>query len=203
MIQNVESLLWVINLGCIDLNPWYSRCDDTNRPDFLYFDLDPVEGTPFPKVLESALIVRDALAKLGMKSFAKTTGATGVHIVVPIARGPVQKSVWTFAKAFAVALAAQHPRILTSEYRIALRPKGRVLVDYNQNAWNRTLASVYSVRPSTRPTVSTPLSWSEIERGVKVSDFDIHNVPERIREIGDLWKPVLAKRGRFKLESVL
>jgi bifunctional non-homologous end joining protein LigD len=133
----------------------------------------------------------------------KTTGSSGCHIYVPIQRGPTQKQVWTFAKALALALAAQHPKLLTAVYRVADRPAGRVLVDYNQNAWGRTLSSVYSVRPKPRAPVSAPLTWAEVEEGVALADFRIDNVPERLREIGDLWKPLVAARGRFKLEKVL
>lgn len=101
MVQDLSSLLWIINLGCIDLNPWYSRCDDVDRPDILNFDLDPGEGAGFDKVCETALRVRDALLKLKIPSFPKTTGSSGIHIYVPIVRGPLQKQVWTFAKNFA------------------------------------------------------------------------------------------------------
>jgi len=203
MVQDVASLLWVVNLGCIDLNQWYARCDDVDRPDYLHFDLDPGPGVKFPKVLEAALIVREALETLGMSPLVKTTGSKGVHVYVPIKRAPLQKKVWTFAKALAQALAAKHPKLLTSEYRIADRPKGRVLVDYNQNAWGRTLASIYSPRPKPGATVSTPVTWREIERGVSIEDFHIGNVPARVKKLGDLWKPLLAVRGRFDLEQVL
>jgi bifunctional non-homologous end joining protein LigD len=203
MVQDLASLLWIVNLGCIDLNQWYARCDDVHRPDYLHFDLDPGPGVKFARVLESALIVRDALEALEMSPLVKTTGSKGVHVYVPIERGPLQKRVWTFAKALAQALAGKHPKLLTSEYRIADRPKGRVLVDYNQNAWGRTLASIYSPRPKPRATVSTPVTWEEIERGVAIEDFHIGNVPARVRELGDLWKPLLVARGRFDLERVL
>jgi bifunctional non-homologous end joining protein LigD len=203
MVQGLASLLWVVNLGCIDLNQWYARCDDVDRPDYLHFDLDPVKGVRFPRILTAALAVREALDALGMKPLVKTTGSSGVHIYVPIVRGPTQKQVWTFAKALAQALAAKHPKLLTAEYRIAARPAGRVLVDYNQNAWGRTLASIYSVRPTPRATVSTPITWKEVEAGVALGDFRIDNVPARLRKVGDLWQPLLAKRGRFPLEEVL
>jgi len=203
MVQDVASLLWVVNLGCIDLNQWYARCDDVDRPDYLHFDLDPGPGVKFPKVLEAALVVRDALEALEMSPLVKTTGSSGVHVYVPIERGPLQKRVWTFAKALAQALAAKHPKLLTSEYRIADRPKGRVLVDYNQNAWGRTLASIYSARPKKGASVSTPVTWREIERGIAIEDFTIRNVPARVKKLGDLWKPLLAARGRFDLERVL
>src|SRR5689334_3670654 len=139
-VQDLPSLLWLVNLGCIDLNPWYARCDDIDRPDYLHFDLDPAEGAGFAEVLETALIVRAALVELGMEPLVKTSGSTGVHVYVGIRRGPLQKQVWTFAKALAQRLARKHPQLITAEYLIAKRPKGRVLVDYNQNAWGRTLA---------------------------------------------------------------
>jgi bifunctional non-homologous end joining protein LigD len=205
VVNDLASLLWVVNLGCIDLNQWYARCDDVDRPDYLHFDLDPVKkgGVTFAKVLDAALVVRDALETLGMHPLVKTTGSAGAHIYVPIVRGPTQKQVWTFGKALAQALAARHPKLLTAEYRIAERPAGRVLVDYNQNAWGRTLASIYSPRPKPRASVSTPLTWAEVEKGVKIEDFRIDNVPARLRKIGDLWKPLLSAKGRFRLDRIL
>ncbi|HUF36261.1 MAG TPA: hypothetical protein VMN37_09935 [Gemmatimonadales bacterium] len=118
-------------------------------------------------------------------------------------RGPVQKDVWRFAEALARRLAGEHPALVTAEYRIARRPRGRVLVDYNQNAWGRTLASVYSVRPTEGATVSAPVTWEEVESGIEIGDFRIDNVPARVRKLGDLWKPLLATRGRFRLEEAL
>jgi bifunctional non-homologous end joining protein LigD len=203
MVQDVLSLLWVVNLGCIDLNPWYARCDDIDRPDYLHFDLDPGPAASFAQVRETALVVREALEAMGMRPLVKTSGSSGMHLYVAIARGPRQKDVWRFAKALAWKLAQQHPKLITAEYRIADRPRGRVLVDYNQNAWGRTLASVYSVRPTEEATVSTPVTWQEVERGVEIEDFRIDNVPARIRRRGDLWQPLLAARGRFRLEDVL
>ena len=203
MIQDLASLLWVVNLGCIDLNQWYARCDDVDRPDYVHFDLDPVPGASFDKVLETALIVREALHALKMPTLAKTTGSKGIHIYVPIVRGPTQKQVWTFAKSLAQTLESRHPKVITAEYRIAKRPRGRVLVDYNQNAWGRTLASVYSVRPKPLATVSTPVTWAEIEGGIRIEDFTVENVPVRLRSVGDLWKPLLAKRGRFDMDAFL
>lgn len=203
MAQDLASLLWLINLGCIDLNQWYAPCDDVNRPDCLNFDLDPGDEAPFESVRETAALVRAELERLGMKPIAKTSGASGIHVYVPIVRGPLQKQVWTFAKAFARRMEQARPDLVTAEYRIADRPKGRVLVDYNQNAWGRTLASVYSVRPVPDATVSTPVTWEEIEQDVEIGDFTIRTVPARLRKRGDLWKPVLAPRGRFPLAEVL
>jgi len=202
VIDDLAALLWVINLGCIDLNPWYARCDEVDRPDYLHFDLDPGESS-FAMVREVALLVRDGLAALGMTSYAKTTGSKGMHVYVPILRGPSQHDVWAFAKEFALAFARHTPELTTVAYKKDKRPKDRVLVDYNQNRWGATLASVYSVRPAPRATVSAPLAWEEIEAGAQIDDFRIDNMPARIKKLGDLWKPVDAKRGRFDLAKLL
>ena len=202
MIDDVPSLLWVINLGCIDLNQWYATCDDVDRPDYVHFDLDPGSAS-WEQVLEAARIVHEALDTLKMPAVAKTTGSKGIHVYVPIVRGPEQKDVWTFAKALAQELANRHPKLMTSEYKVARRPKGRVLVDYNQNAWGRTLASVYSVRPHPRACVSTPLTWKEIDRGVRIEDFRLDNVRARFEKTGDLFKPLLLKKGRVDLGKLL
>jgi len=203
MIQDRAALAWVINLGCIDLNQWYARCDDVNTPDYVHFDLDPVTGSTWDTVRQAALLVRDGLAELGMPSYPKTTGSRGIHVYVPIVRGPEQKRVWTFAKAFAREHAARHPDVLTAEYRVKRRPEGRVLVDYNQNAWGSTLASVYSVRPRAYAPVSMPVTWEEVEAGVRIEDFTLFNAPARVRGIGDLFAPLLADDGRVTLEEHL
>jgi len=153
-------------------------------------------------VLETSLVVRDALDALKMPSVVKTTGSKGLHVYVPIVRAPDQKKVWTFAKALAQELARRHPALITAEYKVAKRPHGRVLVDYNQNAWGRTLASIYSVRPTPNATVSTPVSWEEVERGVTLDEFTMRTVPKRIARVGDLWKPLLQKRRRFDLDAI-
>lgn len=203
VIDDLASLLWVVNLGCIDLNPWYARCDDVDRPDYLHFDLDP-GSAPFENVVETALLVRDALEKLRMPVYAKTSGSKGIHVYVPIERGPTQKEVWTVAKAIAFELAAQTPKLTTAEYVVAKRPKGRVLLDYNQNAWGRTLASIYSVRPTKHASVSMPITWKELERGVRIEDFRLDNAVQRLAKKGDLWAPVVPDApGRFDLSPWL
>ncbi len=203
MVQDLPSLLWVVNLGCVDLNQWYATCDDVDRPDYLHFDLDPSPGATFDQVLETALAVRSDLSELKIPSYPKTSGSRGIHIYVPIRLGPTQKQVWGFAKELARKLAAKFPELITAEYRIAKRPAKHVLVDYNQNAWGRTLASVYSARPKAQATVSTPVSWEEVEGGIKIEDFRIDNVPDRVRKIGDLFRPLLLVRGRVRLEQFL
>lgn len=202
IVDDEASLLWIVNLGCIDLNPWYARCDDVDRPDYLHFDLDPVPPAGFREVQKVALIVKAYLDKRGVVAWAKTTGSRGIHIYVPIYRKPVQKEVWSIAKRIALDLAKQHPDEITAEYRVSLRSPGRVLVDYNQNAWGRTIASVYSVRPRPEATVSAPLNWREVRAGVAMTDFTIDSVPGRIEKLGDLFAPLLKKRPRCRLESL-
>jgi bifunctional non-homologous end joining protein LigD len=202
VVADLASLLWIVNLGCIDLNPWYARCDDINRPDYLHFDLDPVPPADFSQVRDVALLVRDYLLARNVKSYPKTTGSKGIHIYVPIVRGPLQKEVWTVAKRVAIELAKANPKRVTSEYRITKRPAERVLVDYNQNAWGRTLASVYSVRAKPEAAVSAPLTWEEVEKGISIADFGMKQRLRRVETFGDLFKPLLAKSGRTKLEAL-
>jgi bifunctional non-homologous end joining protein LigD len=202
VISDLPSLLWVVNLGCIDLNQWYSRIDDVDRPDYLHFDLDPGDAT-FPQVCETGKVLHAALDALNMPNYVKTSGSKGLHLYVPIVRAPLQKKVWTFAKKLAFELAAKHPDLMTAEYRKEKRPAGRVLVDYNQNRWGSTLASVYSVRPQKRASVSTPVTWEELARGIAIEDFRLDNVPARVREKGDLWAPLAPEApGRFDLDSL-
>ena len=170
-----------------------------NRPDYVHFDLDPGKGADFEKVRETGFVVKEALDALQMPSLVKTTGSRGLHVYVPIVRGPDQKEVWTFAKALAQELAVRHPALITAEYKVSKRPHGRVLVDYNQNAWGRTLASIYSVRPTPLATVSAPVTWEELAQGARIEDFTLRNMPERIARVGDLWKPLLQSRGRTQL----
>lgn len=201
VVNDLASLLWMVNLGCIDLNPWYARCDDVSRPDFLHFDLDPTPPAGFAEVRKASLLVRDYLAARKVISFAKTTGSRGIHVYVPLHRGPLQKEVWKVAKRIAIEVASATPDTLTAEYRVAKRPASRVLVDYNQNAWGRTLASVYSVRARPAPTVSTPVSWDEIENGVDPERFRMDCIPARIEREGDLFAGVLGPK-RCKLETL-
>ncbi|HEV3090646.1 MAG TPA: hypothetical protein VGX91_04285 [Candidatus Cybelea sp.] len=202
IINDLPSLLWLINLGCIDLNPWYSLCEDFNRPLVLHFDLDPTPDTPFSTMREAALIVRDVLAGIGMTPYVKTTGSRGVHVYVAIRKDMTQHEVWEVSKAIGLQIAKAHPDILTAIYRVANRPPRHVLVDYNQNAFGKTLASIYSVRPNEEATVSTPLEWAEIEAGCELTDYTVFNVPQRVAKIGDLWKPLLENRGRFDLAAL-
>lgn len=203
MAQHAASLLWLVNLGCIDMNQWYATCDDVDRPDYMHFDLDPVEPATFREVRETALALRDYLAESKLTAYPKTSGSRGMHIYIPIRRGPLQKQVWTVAKGMSQDFAAKHPKLVTSEYRVKNRPPKHILVDYNQNAWGRTLASVYSVRPTETATVSTPLTWDEVEAGAEPRDFTLANMPARVAKVGDLFQPLLESRGRCDLSKFL
>lgn len=201
LVQDLAALLWIVNLGCIDLNPWYGRCDDYDRPDFLNFDLDPGPGADFQRVCDVAIKLRAVLDELGMPAHVKTTGSKGLHVYVPIMRQPLQKEVWTVAKEIAQTLERRYPHLATAEYRIAKRPYGRVLVDYNQNAWGRTLASIYSVRPKRLAPVSMPIEWQNLDTALQIADYRMENVPALLQKRGDLWKPVLGKK-RFNLYAL-
>ena len=204
MVQDLASLLWVVNLGCIDLNPWYARCDDVDRPDFLHFDLDPVPGATFEQVRDTALLVRDGAAQARDEPAGQDDGVEGHSCLRGDRARADAKGGLGVRQALRVRARGSATRTLvTAEYRIAKRPRDRVLVDYNQNAWGRTLASVYSPRPRPLATVSTPVTWEELEAGVGIDDFRLDNVPDRVRAQGDLWAPLLARKGRFRLEPLL
>ena len=192
----------LVQLGCLDFHPWPVRAEDIDHPDELRFDFDPTPGFGFDKVKEAAAGMRSLLEEVGLQGWPKTSGSRGIHVYVPIARGPVQKDVWRLAKALAVELASRNRRLLTSEYRVAKRPKGTVLVDYNQNAWGQTLASVYSVRPHPRALVSAPVTWDEVADGIRLEDLHVGNVPARLRALGDLWAPLVEGPERVCLPSV-
>ena len=201
VIRDVCSLLWVINLGCIDLNPWYARCDDVDRPDYLHFDLDPVKGASWDQMLETASIVHHALDQLKLPSFIKTTGSRGFHVYVPIIRGPTQKEVWMVAKQFATTLASLYPDLITAEYRIAKRPRSACWWTTIKTPGVERLPPSIPLRPQPKATVSTPITWKELQKGVRIEDFRIDNVRERIKKVGDLWAPLLADTGRANLDS--
>jgi len=202
VINDLASLLWLVNLGCIDLNQWYARVDDVDRPDYLVFDLDPGSAS-FERVCDVALLLHDGLSSLGMPNYAKTTGSHGIHVYVPIVRGPLQSDVHAVAKEFASALVRHDPKVMTIVYRKESRPRGAVLVDYNQNRWGATLASIYSVRPTPRASVSAPVTWEEIEAGIEIADFRMDNMLARLKKVGELWKPLLAKTKRFDMSAIL
>jgi bifunctional non-homologous end joining protein LigD len=198
-IETTATLTWIANLGAIELHPWYARCSAPAKPDFLVIDLDPVKGTRFEKVRAAALHVKEALDSWGLPAFIKTSGATGLHLFVPIVRGPSHREIHGVARDIAIAVAARHPRLFTTEYRIANRPRGTVLLDFNQNSAGHTLAGAYSARPTPTATVSTPLAWSELLEGAVPRDFTIVTVPLRLWQRADPWGTGLLDRRRVEL----
>ena len=198
-IEDAATLAWVANLGAIELHPWYARCSAPTKPDYLVIDLDPTEGARFEKVRSAALHVKEALDAWRLPAFIKTSGATGLHLYVPIVRGPTQREVHAVARDLATAIASRHPRLFTTEYRIANRPRGTVLLDFNQNSPGHTLAGVYSARPTPSATVSTPLHWSELREGAVPRDFTLVTVPMRLSQRADPWSRAELDRARMDL----
>jgi len=199
VIDNAAALAWVINLGCIELHTWHSRIDDIERPDYLLIDLDPTVDGQWPFVRDIALVVRDVMGELGVASYPKTSGATGLHILAPIKTELLFPDVRRFAKALAEEVERRigDQEVATTTWRVADR-RG-VFVDFGQNARDRTIASAYSVRPTLDARVSAPLSWDEVA-GVEPDAFTIETMRDRIEKVGDpmrgMWRsrPSLVSR---------
>ena len=199
LVNDELALLWMVNMGCIDLNTWYSRVDKPERPDFVLFDLDPSDDVGFKETVEVALLVKQALDALELESVVKTSGSDGIHVLVPIARRHTYDDTREFSAIVASALARTHRGLVTTEWARAKR-RG-VLIDSNQNGEGKTIASVYSVRPREGAPVSTPLLWDEVNEKLDPRQFTMDAVRSRIEEHGDLFEPVL--HGRQSLSQAL
>ena len=195
LVNDELALLWMVNMGCIDLNTWYSRVDRPDRPDFVLFDLDPSPDVGFAETIEVALLVKQTLDLLELESFPKTSGSEGIHVLVPIERRHSFDETREFSEIVAGAIARAHPRLATTEWSKAKR-RG-VLIDSNQNGEGKTIASVYSVRPKPGAPVSTPLRWDEVNASLDPSAFTMAAVLERVAREGDLYAPVLTTRQRL------
>jgi bifunctional non-homologous end joining protein LigD len=192
LVNDELALLWMVNMGCIDLNCWYSRVDKPDRPDFVLFDLDPSPDVGFKETIQVALLVRETLGALGLESFPKTSGSDGIHVLVPLERRHTYGDTRLFSEIVAGALARTHPGLVTTEWSKAKR-RG-VLIDANQNGEGKTIASVYSVRPRAGAPVSTPLRWEEVNEDLDPADFTMEVVLRRVERHGDLFEPVLKTR---------
>ncbi|HYX88241.1 MAG TPA: DNA ligase D, partial [Gaiellaceae bacterium] len=192
LVNDDLALLWMVNMGCIDLNTWYSRVDKPERPDFVLFDLDPSPDVGFRDTVQVALLVKQALDALGLQSFPKTSGAEGMHVLVPIERRCSYDDTRQFAEIVARALASTHRGLVTTEWSKAKR-RG-VLIDANQNGEGKTIASVYSVRPKAGAPVSTPLRWDEVDESLDPAAFTMDVVRGRVEQHGDLFEGVLRTR---------
>ncbi|HTK05363.1 MAG TPA: non-homologous end-joining DNA ligase [Candidatus Eisenbacteria bacterium] len=189
--DNAETLLWMANLGCIEIDPWTSRVGSLDRPDFLVVDLDP-EGAPFANVIEAALVMRKLLAGLGMDGYPKTSGGRGLHVYVPMGARYGTDDVLKFAELLSV-LAHEKLPATTSLERSPRHRKGMVYFDFLQNRHGATTVAPYSARPRPGAPVSAPLEWKEVKRGLDPTAFTLKTMPRRLDRKGDLFAPVLGK----------
>jgi bifunctional non-homologous end joining protein LigD len=190
LVQSREALLWMVQMHCIDMNAWYSRIDKPDRPDWVLFDLDPPdEDGAFALCIRVAHYLHAALDELGLEAYVKTSGADGIHILVPIARRSTYGDTYDFAELLSRRLEAEHPGEVTTEW--LKKKRSGVLVDHRQNGHGKTIASAYSVRPKPGAPVSTPLRWEELTEDVRPRDFSMQVALERVAEHGDLFEPVL------------
>jgi bifunctional non-homologous end joining protein LigD len=192
LVNDELALLWMVNMGCIDMNAWYSRVDKPERPDFVLFDLDPSPDVGFGEVVEVARLLKQALDGLGLESFPKTSGADGMHVLVPVARRHTYAATREFSEIVARALERTHRGLVTTEWSKAKR-RG-VLIDSNQNGEGKTIASVYSVRPKEGAPVSTPLRWDEVNEKLNPSMYTMEVVLARIEQHGDVFAGVLTTK---------
>ncbi len=192
-----ESLLWIVNLGCIEIHPWLSRVHSPDRPDFAIFDLDPAAGASWEQVVDAALHVNVVLERLGLAAYPKTSGATGLHLYLPIESAYPYRRVRRFVETVGRLVAAADPDNVTMEWDIPRRA-GKVFIDHNQNVAGKTIASVYSVRPRSGAPVSMPVRWDELD-AVEPNDFTIASLWDRLQRFGDLFAPVL--EGGQRLEA--
>jgi bifunctional non-homologous end joining protein LigD len=195
LVNEELTLLWMVNMGCIDMNAWYSRIDKPERPDFVLFDLDPSPDVGFKETVQVALLVKQALDAFGLVGFPKTSSAEGMHVLVPVERRYTYEDTRQFAEIVAGAIARTNRGLATTEWTKSKR-RG-VLIDSNQNGEGKTIASVYSVRPRPGAPVSTPLRWSEVNEKLDPLSFTMPVVRERIRKHGDLFEGVLTTRQRL------
>jgi bifunctional non-homologous end joining protein LigD len=195
LVNDEDALLWMVNMGCIDMNTWYSRVDKPDRPDFVLFDLDPSPDVGFKETVRVALIVKEALDALGLTSFPKTSSADGMHVLVPVERRYTFDDTREFSEIVAGAIARTHRGLATTEWSKARR-RG-VLIDSNQNGEGKTIASVYSVRPRPGAPVSMPLRWDEVNEKLDPAALTMDVALERIRKHGDLFEGVLTTRQRL------
>ena len=191
---SLTTLLYTAQLGSISQDPWFSRVTSPDAIDHIAIDLDPPDDLPYARVLDVARWVRDALDALKATGFAKTSGAGGLHVYVPMPPGTSYDSGMLFAQIVATTVAEQHPKQATIERSIKARGR-RIYVDYMQNVLGKTLASAYSARASAFAGVSTPITWEEVEEGVEPQDFTIDTFAQRIRDAGDVWAGLRKAKG--------
>ena len=200
LVNESAAAVWMVQMNCVDMNAWYSRVDKPDRPDYVVFDLDPPESrNGFAQAIRVAHLVREALESLDLRSYVKTSGADGIHVLVPITRRSSFPETYEFAERVSRGLEEENPGLVTTEW---LKKKRRgVLVDHRQNGHGKTLASAYSVRPKPGAPVSTPLRWEELGENVRPRDFGMREALDRVERHGDLFEPTI--RGGQSLGPVL
>lgn len=196
LCQNKDSLLYMANLGCIEINPWNSRKKHLDHPDYIVIDLDP-EDLSFSFVCETALAVKKVLDQYEIFGLPKTSGATGIHIYIPLGANYEYEQARNFAKILATLVHREVPEFTSIERSPSKRQK-KVYVDYLQNAKGQTLAAPYSLRPRSKAPVSTPLEWGELENQFLPEKFNIKSIFSRLKEKGDLFRPILERENNIK-----
>lgn len=191
--NDLNSLLFIANLGCIEMNPWNSTVTKLDKPDYMVMDIDPSEKNSFEEVVDTALVVRDVCERAGISTYCKTSGASGLHVYIPCNKKYDYDTVRDLARIIATLVQEQLPGTTTLERSLSKRKKNQIYVDFLQNSRGQTLASAYSARPRPGATVSTPLEWKEVKHGLHPSMFTIKNIRKRVEKKGDLFRPVLGR----------
>ncbi len=199
--NDLRSLKFIANLGCIEMNPWNSTTARLDNPDYLVIDIDPSDRNTFDEVIEVAQVLKNLLDLAGIDGYCKTSGASGLHVYIPCNKRYGYDEIRDFARILATQVNEQLPSTTTLERSLAKRKKNHIYVDYLQNSRGQTLASAYSARPKPGATVSTPLDWKEVKKGLHPSQFTIKTIHKRLEKKGDLFKPVLGKG--FNMATVL
>ena len=197
--STTASLLHFVNLGTIEQHPWHSTLKHLDKPDWVAIDLDPKKA-PWENVLEVALVIKEVADEIGLTVFPKTSGSSGIHIYIPLKPTNDYERVAEFSKLLAAEVARRAPKIATVERTIAKRKTTQVYVDWMQNARGKSLASVFTARAKPKATVSMPLTWKQIEQGVKITDFTIVNVPDLLKKRGNAWATFFDERQKLKLQ---
>jgi bifunctional non-homologous end joining protein LigD len=192
------SLLHFVNLGTIEQHPWHSTTAKLDKPDWIAIDLDPKKA-PWENVLQVALTCKKVCDEIGLNAFPKTSGSSGIHIYLPLKPINEYEKVAEFSRLLAGEVAQRVPKIATVERTIAKRKRDQVYVDWMQNARGKSLAAVFTARAKPKATVSMPLTWKQIEQGVKISDFTVRNVPALLKKTGDAWSAFFEQRQTLKL----
>lgn len=201
MVQDKATLLYVVNLGCLEFHPFHTRISDAHHPDYMVLDLDP-EDISFDYVIELAQMIHEFLTKAKVKCYCKTSGGRGLHIYIPLGNHYDDDQVKAFSQLIALRIQEKWPAIISLERMPAKRQK-KIYIDFLRNSFGQTVVAPYSIRPKPEAPVSTPLKWTEVKKGLDPLDFTMKTVPQRLKKVGDLFAPVLEKVNPKGLLSLL